>query len=286
LYYTPPNSFTFSLPRVPAHRFVAERESALTFHAPTGLIPLDLSAQLQTGFPATTPMMLMRYARLEPGAALATDLLASGEIWYVIRGRGRTARGAMAIDWQAGDLFCLPGGEASRHEAGDGGALLYVATNEPQLAFERLRPPSPGDAAFEPVHYPAQEIARQLERLCAERGHEDIAGKAVLFTSQAMQRTRTCFPSISVGLNIFEPGDEQRAHRHNAAAVTLCLQAKPGAHSLIDGKRVDWEDLLVMITPPGASHSHHNQSSEPMLGLVIQDGGLYYHTRAVGFSFA
>jgi gentisate 1,2-dioxygenase len=285
LYYTPPNSFTFSLPGVPVHRFVAERDRALA-GAATGVVALDLSQHLATNFPATTPTMLARYVRLAPGDRLTTAFKASGEIWYVIVGDGRTSSGGATIDWQAGDLFCLPGGHTDTHAAGPRGALLYVVTNEPTLAFERLEPPRPGAAMVEPVLYPAQEIQRQLRELCIVRGHEDIAGKAVMFTSEAMLASRTIFPSLSVGLNIFEPGDHQKAHRHNAAALTLCLTAKPGAHSRIDGQRVDWEDHLVLLTPPGAAHSHHNESDEPMLALVIQDGGLYYHTRAVGFSFA
>jgi gentisate 1,2-dioxygenase len=285
LYYTPPNSFTFSLPRVPCHRFVAERGRAVGAGG-TSLIPLDLSQQLDLDTPATTPLMLMRYARIAAGGTLTTTFKASGEIYYVIAGSGQTQSGAERIAWHTGDVFCLPGGFQNVHTAAGEGALLYIATNEPQLAFERAEPPRPGHAAVALVHYPAEELARQLKELCVVRGRKDIAGKAVLLTSQAMQKTRTCFPTLSVGLNIFEPGDSQIPHRHNAAAVTLCISAKPGAHSLIDDARVDWEDNLVLVTPPGAAHGHHNQSDKPMVGLVIQDGGLYYHTRAVGFSFA
>ena len=73
-------------------------------------------------------------------------------------------------------------------------------------------------------------------------------------------------------------------NRHNAVAVTLVL-AGAGAYSLIDGNRVDWERHAVMITPPAAFHSHHNDGDDVALFLIVQDGGLYYHCRTMGFSF-
>jgi hypothetical protein len=41
----------------------------------------------------------------------------------------------------------------------------------------------------------------------------------------------------------------------------------------------------VMITPPTRLHSHHNDGDELALFLIVQDGGLYYHCRTMGFSF-
>ncbi len=41
-----------------------------------------------------------------------------------------------------------------------------------------------------------------------------------------------------------------------------------------------------MITPPAAMHSHHNEGDELALFLIVQDGGLYYHCRTMGFSYA
>ena len=40
------------------------------------------------------------------------------------------------------------------------------------------------------------------------------------------------------------------------------------------------------ITPPVSVHSHHNGGNEQALFLIVQDGGIYYHTRAMGFEFA
>ena len=41
----------------------------------------------------------------------------------------------------------------------------------------------------------------------------------------------------------------------------------------------------VMITPPADAHSHHNDGDHLALFLIVQDGGLHYHTRTMGFSY-
>jgi gentisate 1,2-dioxygenase len=66
--------------------------------------------------------------------------------------------------------------------------------------------------------------------------------------------------------------------------LTLCLQGE-GVYSLVDGERKDWRQHAVMVTPPGAPHSHHNEGDARMESYVIQDGGLHYYTRTTGFAF-
>ena len=57
-------------------------------------------------------------------------------------------------------------------------------------------------------------------------------------------------------------------------------------YSLIDGERKDWAPWATTITPPTSVHSHHNDGPEKAMFLIVQDGGLYYHARAMGFEFA
>jgi len=40
-----------------------------------------------------------------------------------------------------------------------------------------------------------------------------------------------------------------------------------------------------MITPPVSVHSHHNESDKMAKFLIVQDGGIYSYTRAMGFEF-
>jgi len=283
-YYRSADGFNIARPAVPAHQFIAERDAACDPRTATGLIPLDLGATLGTGFLATAPLILARYARIRAGEKLATRFLASGELYYVIDGRGETQFGAEAIAWETGDAFSLPGGGATTHVAAGGDALLWVVTNEPELAFERLQPPAPGEAPIEAVHYPAAEIRRELEAIHRLPFDPNLSGKSVSFGSAALERERTCLPSYTFSMNSMAPHESQRAHCHNAVAVTLAVQGT-ACHSMIGDERIPWQRHAAMVTPPGAVHSHHNEGAELALFLIVQDGGLHYHLRTMGFSY-
>ena len=284
LYYSSADGFNIKRSPVSARTFTAERDAALDPTAPTGLIPLDLKADLGVDFAATTPLLLARYARVRAGAKLATRFAASGEIYYVIAGRGETRQGSDAFGWAAGDAFCLPGGIDAVHAAAGEDCALWVVTNEPALAFERARPPAPGTASVVAVHYPAADIRRELERIHRLPAEQTATGKAVTLSQTALERERTCLPSLTLAMNSLLPGEGQRSHRHNAVAVTLIVQGAR-CHSRVDGRRMEWQRFATMITPPGASHSHHNEGDELALFLIVQDGGLHYHARTMGFAY-
>src|SRR5260370_8009894 len=107
-YYSSLDGFNVKSPRVSAHVFLPERDRALDPTAPTGLIPLDQSGPLALDFPATTPLILARYARIRAGERLATRFAASGQIYYAIAGGGETRWGDEAIAWDARHPLRLP----------------------------------------------------------------------------------------------------------------------------------------------------------------------------------
>jgi gentisate 1,2-dioxygenase len=283
-YLTSLDGFNIKHPAIPAHVFRAERDRAMAPGAPTGLVPLDLAPLLGLDYPATTPLILSRYARIRAGDILATAFRASAELYHVIRGSGVTtpAEGD-AIAWQAADTFCLPGGRASRHVATED-SVLWVTTNEPQLRFEGLQPPGPGEAPIRPALYPMAEIRRRLLGVYLDPRGAAMPGKSINLGNAALESSRTTTPTFTLALNSLLPGESQRGHRHNAVAVTLVL-AGERCYSLVDVARADWEPHTVMITPPTAFHSHHNDGSELALFLIVQDGGVYYHCRTMGFSY-
>jgi gentisate 1,2-dioxygenase len=283
-YHTSENPFTFRLPAVPIRQFLAERDRAFDPATPTGAVALDLSAELGTAYPATTPTLLARYLELRAGEELRTAHVCGGEVCYVMRGDGRTAQGDETIEWGEGDVFCLPGGPEVVHRAGARDCLLFVATDEPLLAFEGLRPPAPGRAAIKPTHWPAAEIERHFAAVWARPITDNTTGHSVMFANEALLPGYATTPSMNVAINTLAPGCDQRPHRHNGVAITLALQGK-GIHSMIEDRRVDWSDGAAQITPATLLHSHHARGTLRMRSLVIQDEGLHFYTRTPGFSF-
>ena len=283
-YHDPAFAFDFKWPPIPRRQFLAERDRAYDPATVTAEVPLDISSDLGTNYPATTPLIFCRYLRIAAGQQYASHYQASGEIFFVIEGTGQSVNGDDRIEWGKGDLFCFPGGRRTMHRAGQVDCLLFCATNEPQLAFEHLQPPRPGNEVIQTVHYPAEKIAQQFEPVFARPRTSTDSGQALLFSSAAVGQCRNTLPSINVVINTLEAGGDQRAHRHNGVAVTLALECE-GVYSMVEGDRIDWSRGAAQITPSTEFHSHHNRGSQRMVSLVIQDEGLHYYTRTPGFSW-
>ncbi len=278
------NAFNMILPPVPDGVFADEPRRALDPATPTGLIRCDVSDVLQCPFPATSPFVLAAYARIRAGDALHVDAAASGVVHYVIQGKGETRSGEETVAWAAGDVFVTPGGVGERHEAFDEDAVLWIVTNEPQLAFENLEPPAPGKAPTPVVHYPKAEIDAQIQLLYDVGSDAATPGAALIMSSDMQEASRNVLPTLTVAMNSLEPGVTQRPHRHNSVAVSLVIQGD-GCYSTVDGRDKPWAPYATTITPPVSVHSHTNGGTERAMFLIVQDGGLYYHARAMGFEF-
>lgn len=284
IFYVPEGAFDRGLAPVPAYQFVQEQRQALSSGADTGLIVLSLSQVLELAWPATTPAMLARYAIVKAGATLAHEFQATGEVHYVVRGSGSTRAGDVTMNWQAGDVFVLPGASRTCHTAQED-SVLFIVTNEPELSYARVRAPDPAhNTAVAPAYFSAARIDESLGLVHAQKGPQRTAGKSVIFSTTPLARMRTVMPSLTAAVNTLEPGGDQRPHRHNAAALTLAIEAE-GVYSMVNGQRIDWIPFGLMVTPPQAVHSHHNRGPHMMKSLVLQDGALYYQLRNAGFAW-
>jgi gentisate 1,2-dioxygenase len=227
--------------------------------------------------------MLARYAALAPGAQLRFCPRATGCIWYGVRGVGETIVGDKRFAWEKGDVFLTPGGRDTIVTAGRDGAVLWLVTDEPLYAFGSMAPAPEGSNAA-PVRYAAEEIDRQLQRVVEASQNATTSGVALIFSSEALETSRNILPTLTLSLNTVPAGEHQRTHRHNSAAVTLILKGE-GAYSMVGGERCDWSPYATLVTPATEPHSHHNPGGERAQFLIVQDGGLHYHARTMGFSF-
>jgi len=287
--------FDIKRPALEPQAFVAEMTRAFADETPTGFTSLDLSGALGTDYAATTPFMLARYARIRKGEHLDYAFAASGEMWTVLRGRGTLKRGDETLDWQEKDMFALPGGVASSWQAHED-SVLWVATDEPTLAFAGVRPQITACTPIEATHYRADDIARELRTLYDRPMAPDTPGRALFMATERTERLGTCLPSMTLTLNAVRPGEAQRLHRHNAAAIVLALHEAQCA-STIGGKTFPWTQYVTLLTPAGVEHDHRNAKTIDSVGdamtdddialaLIVQDGGLYYYGRTMGFAFA
>lgn len=277
------NAFNLKLPPVPAGLFDDVAAQACTA-ARSGWWACDQSAAMGQPGPATTPLMLARYAHVAAGDALAFDLPATAAICHVMRGSGWCSGGQAPLHFAAGDVFLLPGGSGLGLHGGPQGALLWVVDNQPQLALEGALPGPLPQLPVAAVHFPAAEIERQLALVTATAAGEGTSGHALIFSSQQQAARRNLMPSLTLSLNTLAAGQRQAPHRHNSAAITLVLQGDD-CHSVVDGQACGWRRWSTLVTPPGAPHSHHNGGGVQARFLIVQDGGLHYHARTMGFEF-
>ncbi|MGD8789048.1 MAG: cupin domain-containing protein [Burkholderiales bacterium] len=277
------NGFAFSFPPVPVRQFREEHARAVDPATPSSAIMLDASDALGSAWPATTPTLLCRYIRIRAGEQVSMRYRATGEICYVLAGRGQSGNAADTVIWKRGDVFCLPGGTETTYRA-EVDAILFNVTDEPVLSYTGVRAPDENTATVETVVWRGEDIDRHLEAVFQRPMTTDTTGASVQFATRRTAPGIATIPFINTAINTLEAGRDQRAHRHNGVAVTLALQGD-GIHSLIDGERVDWITGVAQITPATRLHSHHNRGDRRMRSFVIQDEGLHVYTRTPGFSF-
>lgn len=280
-YLTPINVFRTRQAAVPPHAFIDEHARVMNPEVETGVIPLDLGETLETDGPATTPMMMTAYLAIRAGESLTHEAAASGVIHYVMTGSGSSRVGDAEILWAAGDAFLLPGGVPATHHAGPDGARLFAADDSPALRFYGAQP-LPG--AIAATHFPAAEIEEQLSGIYQRDPDEDLTGKALFLSRPGGGAYGTITPSMVAAINTLEAGGDQRAHRHNAAAISLVLVGDQ-TYATAGDARFDWQPFLVTITPPAARHTIHNRGPRQARAFIVQDSGLFFHARATGFAF-
>ncbi len=267
-------------------------DSVLHTSGDTRVIPFDLSADLNTDYPATTPNLMANFLRICAAESLTTQGRASSEMFYVIRGEGETESEWGTTQWSAGDLFVVPHTEKMVHRASADSAMYWV-TDAPVLDYLGAIPKA---QRCQPVLFTHQQIS---ERMQHERNAPDALSRnriGLLLGNPACPLTKTLTHTLWSLYNILPANGTQLPHRHNSVALDYCVSAGENTYTLI-GKDIDenghiidpikamWTPGSVFITPPGWWHSHHNESAEDAVVLPIQDAGLVTYAQILDIQF-
>ncbi|MFM7547799.1 MAG: cupin [Cyanobacteriota bacterium] len=280
---------------IPYRRWGAE----LHRHGPSGVIALDLSAELGTEAPATSPALAAHFVRIEAGEGVKAAAQATSSLFFVLSGSGRCRRSAQgrspaaAIDWGAGDLFVLPAGADPLLQA-DTTSVLYWVHDAPLLSYLGAEPRAP---RFEATHYPASWLRAELDNLAADPNSTRSNRLSLLLANEDLPASRTVTHVLWAMYGLVPPGATQAPHRHQSVALDLIIDCTPGCYTLVgtelkdDGsirnpQRIDWEAGGAFITPPGHWHAHVNESSSSAFLLPIQDAGLQTYLRSLDIRFA
>ena len=272
----------------------AEFPASLHEQGPTRVVPLDLSAKLKKAGPLTSPGLCAHFLRLLPGETLSTNPNASSELYYVLRGAGKTRFDGQTIPWSRGDILTLPAGEGASHRADDGDdAALYWVHDEPLLRYLGARASVP---TFRPTLFRAEETLAELARAAADPEAANRSRVSVLLANADCEQTLTITPTLWAMLGILPIGAVQLPHRHQSVALDLIIDCQPCCYTLVgksldelgkivDPVRVEWKPASVFVTPPGEWHAHYNESGTKAYLLPIQDAGLQTYLRSLDIRF-
>ena len=261
---------------------------------PSGVFPLDASAELSLPPPATSPNLLAAFIRVRGGDAVDTAAVATSSLVYVIRGAGASTTAATTLRWSEGDVLSFPGGAASHTSTAPDSALLWLC-DSPLLTYLGVAPVAP---RFTPALYPAATLRAELAAANAQSGASGRNRNGVLLGHVDLPGTRTITPTLWALYNLLPAKTVQPPHKHASVAVDYAVKASAGVYTLMAqhldpaGRlqepivRADWVAGAVFTTPPNWWHSHHNESSEDAIVLPLQDAGLYTHMRTLSITFA
>jgi gentisate 1,2-dioxygenase len=264
------------------------------FHenGPSGIIPFDLSEKLGCPGPATSPALCANFVRILASEEVETRPNATSELYYVIRGRGRSAIHGESLAWEQGDFFALPSGSTAVHHADEESAFYWVH-DEPLLRYLGARADTP---RFRPTLYPKQRAVIELEKVEKDPKARQRSRVSVLMANKNFPQTRTMTHVIWTMFGVLPKGSVQLPHHHESVALDFIIDCKPGCYTMIgheiddDGhiknpRRADWKPGSAFVTPPGLWHSHHNESGEDAHLMPIQDAGLHTHLRTLDIHF-
>lgn len=274
---------------VPAREFGPELYNS----GKTRIITLDLSNELKTEYPATSPSLLANFVRINAGDSIETSPNATSELYYVISGSGKTEVDGQTINWNKGDFLTLPAQSVSRHTAIEDTTMYYIL-DTPLLDYLGARA---AEARFTPTLFTAEQAKAKLDEVANEPDAHLKNRISILLNNQKFNQTLTITHVLWAMFGIVPVGSNQAPHSHKSVALDFVAYAAPGTYTLVGDKidpdtkqiidpvRIDWVTGKAFVTPPGMWHSHHNESGEDAFIIPIQDAGLQTYLRTLDIQF-
>lgn len=261
---------------------------------PSRVVPLDLSPQLQTIYPATSPALLASFVRINAGDELALQPNATSQLLYCLRGRGSSRVEGKTVRWKEGDFLTLPATVAATHVAEDD-TVFYHVVDTPLLDYLGVVASTP---RFKPTTFTAEAASTKLAEVAAAPDADSRSRVSVLLNNSRFDQTLTATHTLWAMLGVLPAGKTQLPHRHQSVALDLIVDCPHGCYTLlgdtidpetctiIDPIRINWEPGGAFVTPPGKWHSHHNETGRDAHLIPIQDAGLHTYLRILDIRFS
>ena len=248
---------------------------------PSGILPLDLSSELGTSGPATSPGLAAHFIRIEAGEGVRAAASATSSLFFVLSGEGvcrvRETDQDTTIHWGEGDLFVLPCGGTPLLEA-TSTSVLYWVHDAPLLHYLGVLPSEP---RFDATHYRAAWLRSELLKLAEQPGSASSNRISLLLANRDLPSTRTVTHVLWAMYGIVPPGATQAPHRHQSVALDLIIDCQPGVYTLVERTQRRWQHPQPQADRLGSGWRLHHASRplalprqrERRTGLFAADSG-------------
>lgn len=120
-----------------------------------------------------------------------------------------------------------------------------------------------------------EEIDAEAERLASLPAPADGRRESLIVHPHAANDTPGLAPGIQVKLSVLKPGEKTQPFRHNATEVNFCIRG--GGHTLVAGKRIDFNLYDVWNHPSYATYWHVNDTNALQVRLTYSNIPLLQH---------
>ncbi|MBI2372252.1 MAG: cupin domain-containing protein [Deltaproteobacteria bacterium] len=138
---------------------------------------------------------------------------------------------------------------------------------------EQIRPPV---RDLEPLIWKGRDIARELDKF--DEVPEYYNGRRNLVLQHpALGDIPGTSQTMHVAFLHLKAGEHVPPHRHSYTTIIYVIRGR--GHTIIDGKRLDWEPGDVYLIPAWADHEFHPE--EDHLLVAVTDGPLFVYLRSL-----
>lgn len=135
--------------------------------------------------------------------------------------------------------------------------------------WERTTHMGPGTPAV-PAIWRYTDMRPQLLRAAELITTEQAERRVLMLENPGLPGTGYISSSLYSGMQIIQPGEVARAHRHASNAMRFIIEGS-GAYSTVEGERVPMHPGDFVLTPYWTWHDHGHTGSEPVIWLDALD---------------
>jgi gentisate 1,2-dioxygenase len=126
-----------------------------------------------------------------------------------------------------------------------------------------------------PIVVTKEEIEAEVERLAAAPTPANGRRESLIVHPLAEAASPGMAPGIQVKLSVLKPGERTAPFRHNATEVNFCIRG--AGHTVVGGRRIDFEVYDVWNHPSYVTHFHVNDTRDLQVRLTYSNVPLLQH---------